>query len=292
MSDPMIEITAPAAVPSMVRAREGIAAALLLSLALHAVVILGLSEWFEEGADSPSIIRATLARASGPPATSAPPSSTAESEGESPVSEPLPDTRDAGTNLAAETSQRPLSNAIATKEGNSDTPESPWQNLDYAATVRQIAGLDAQDPGGQPRVRRIVEDRAETPEDNWYLELLAAKGGAYRQAQLSRSGAGATALRQLAAARRHRRRRNVARRARHRLLRTQGSGRGRRAYRSPCRTLRTVSARHAQADGRCSKSYTPGSSKSGDMARLREPFYGDAQEALDTPHLDPRRFSW
>ena len=175
MSDPMIEITAPAAVPSMVRAREGIAAALLLSLALHAVVILGLSEWFEEGADSPSIIRATLARAGGPPATSAPPSSTAESEGEGPVSEPLQDTRDAGTNLAAETSQSPRSNAIATKEGNSDTPESPWQNLDYAATVRQIANLDAQTPGGHPRVRRIVEDRAETPEDNWYLESWRRK---------------------------------------------------------------------------------------------------------------------
>ena len=173
MSDPTIGITAPAAVPSMVRAREGIAAALLLSLALHAVVILGLSEWFEEGTESPSIVRATLARASGPPAPSAPPSSIAESEGEGPVAESLLDTRDTGMNLAAETSQ--TSNAIATKEGESDTPESPWQNLDYAATVRQIANLDAQTPGGHRRVRRIVEDRAETPEDHWYLESWRRK---------------------------------------------------------------------------------------------------------------------
>ncbi len=175
MSGSTNAITAPVPVPSIGRAREGIAAALLLSLALHAVVILGLSEWFDERADSLSIVRATLARASEPPATSTPPTSTAESQGEGPVAELPLDTRDTGTNLAPETSQRPPANAIATREGESDTPESPWQNLDYAATVRQIANLDAQTPGGHPRVRRIVEDRAETPEDNWYLESWRRK---------------------------------------------------------------------------------------------------------------------
>ena len=179
MSDPTIEITAPAAFPPMVRAREGIAAALLLSLALHAVVILSLSEWFEEGAESPSIIRATLARASGPPATSAPPASTAEPEEEGPVAEFLPDTRDTGTRQAAATSQRPAANAIVTRQGKGDSPESLWRNLGYAATVRQIANLGAQNPAGnpagQPRVRRIVEDRAQTPEDNWYLESWRRK---------------------------------------------------------------------------------------------------------------------
>ena len=177
MSDPTTAITAPPAVPPAARAREGIAAALLLSLVLHAVVILGLSEWFEEGAESPSIVRATLARASGPPATTAPPSSTAESEGEGvgPVSEPLLDTRDAGT--VSETSQP--SNAIASGAGEDDTTEPPWRNLDYAATVRQIADLDVENPVGNPgaqtRVRRIIEERTQTPEDDWYLESWRRK---------------------------------------------------------------------------------------------------------------------
>ena len=187
MSDSTTEITVPPAVAPIVRAREGIAAALLLSLALHAVVILGLSEWFEERADSPSIVRATLARASGPPATPAPPASTGEPEAEGPVAEFLSDARDTGTHQAAATSQRPAANAIVTMQGKGDAPESPWQNLGYAATVRQIANLGAQNlagnpagnpvgnPVGQPRVRRIVEDRAETPEDNWYLESWRRK---------------------------------------------------------------------------------------------------------------------
>ena len=175
MSDSTTDITVLPAVPPIVRAREGIAAALLLSLALHAVVILGLSEWFEERADSPSIVRATLARASGPPAPSAPPASTAEPEEEGLVAESLPDTRDTETHQAAATSQRPPADAIVTREGKGDSPESPWRNLDYAATVRQIANLDARNPVGQPRVRRIVEDRAETPEDNWYLESWRRK---------------------------------------------------------------------------------------------------------------------
>ncbi len=179
MSDLTTEITVPPAVAPIVRAREGIAAALLLSLALHAVVILGLSEWFEERDDSPSIVRATLARVSGPPATSAPPASTAEPEEEGPVAESLPDTRDTGTHQAAATSQRPPADAIVTTEGKGDSPESPWRNLDYAATVRQIANLDARNrvgnPVGQPRVRRIVEDRAETSEDNWYLDSWRRK---------------------------------------------------------------------------------------------------------------------
>ena len=185
MSDPTTAITAPPAVPPAARAREGIAAALLLSLVLHAVVILGLSEWFEEGAEAPSIVRATLARASGSPATTAPPSSTAESEGEGegegvgPVSEPLLDTRDTGT--VSETSQP--SNAIASGAGEDDTTEPPWRKLDYAATVRQIADLDVENPVGNPvgnpgaqtRVRRIIEERTQTPEDDWYLESWRRK---------------------------------------------------------------------------------------------------------------------
>ena len=60
-------IKPPPAVPPVTRPRKGIAVALLLSLGLHAIVILGLIDWFQDAPDSPSIVRATLARVSGPP---------------------------------------------------------------------------------------------------------------------------------------------------------------------------------------------------------------------------------
>ena len=54
-------------------------------------------------------------------------------------------------------------------------PESPAPGLDYAATLRGIVELDAREAGAQPRVRRIVEDRTETSEDDWYLESWRRK---------------------------------------------------------------------------------------------------------------------
>ena len=170
MSDPTTGITAPAATPPVSRARQGIAAALLLSLALHAVVLLGLSEWFEQSPESPSIVRATLATASRSAAVPAPPVPAAEPQGEGPVAEPVPDLRAAGANPASETSREPAANPVAPMDV---APEAP--TLDYAATVRQIVDLDARNAGAQPRVRRIVEDRTETSEDDWYLESWRRK---------------------------------------------------------------------------------------------------------------------
>ena len=170
MSDPTTGITAPAAMPPIPRSRQGIAAALLLSLALHAIVLLGLSEWFEEASEAPSIVRATLATASGSAAVPAPPASAAEPQGEGPVAETLPDPRAAGVNPASETSRQPAANPIAPMDA---APEGP--TLDYAATVRQIVDLDARNAGVPPRIRRIVENRTETSEDDWYLESWRRK---------------------------------------------------------------------------------------------------------------------
>ncbi len=170
MSDPTTGITAPAAMPPIPRPRQGIAAALLLSLAVHAVVLLGLSEWFEQSPESPSIVRATLATASRSAAIPAPPASAAEPQGKSPVAETLPDPRAAEVNPASETSRQPAANPVAPMDAALEGP-----TLDYAATVRQIVDLDARSAGARPRIRRIVEDRTETSEDDWYLESWRRK---------------------------------------------------------------------------------------------------------------------
>ena len=172
MSTRAIRLTAPPAVPPAVRPRKGVAVALLLSLALHAVVILGLIDWFQDAPDSPSIVRATLARMSGPPATSP---STADSEPARPVGQSSSAGPASGTDKPAETPLRPVPNPAIAKDIDPITPEVPGQRLDYAATVRQIANLDTRYPTAQARVRRIVEGQPQTPEDAWYLESWRRK---------------------------------------------------------------------------------------------------------------------
>ena len=172
MSTPAIRITAPPAVPPLIRRRRGIAVALLLSLGLHAILILGLIDWFQDAPDSPSIVKATLTRLSAPPATS---TTAGESAPARPVAQRLGEPTATGAGEPAEMPLRPVPDPVATTEVKSDQPGSPGQNLDYAATVRQIAALDARDPAGQPRIRRIVEGRTQTAEDDWYLESWRRK---------------------------------------------------------------------------------------------------------------------
>ncbi len=207
MSVPAIRITAPATVPAVVRPRKGITVALLLSLGLHAIVILGLIEWFEDAPEcpaadafgfacgpaplvdhetivpdrwrspdtfvpwkSPSIVRATLAAANAPPAIPAPLPHAAEPPVEGPVPTSRSDTNVVGRNPAAEKPQRPPTDPAASLDGSASE-----RNLDYAAALRQIADLDARQAGVPPRVRRIVEERTETSEDAWYLESWRRK---------------------------------------------------------------------------------------------------------------------
>ena len=173
MSAPAIQITAPPAVPPVVTPRKGIAVALLLSLGLHAIVILALIDWFKDSPESPSIIRATLAHAGEPATVPKPPASTIHNVG--PFVQPPPDARGAETDTAAETPQRPGADAIVNVVGTDDVPEPPGRSLDYAAAVRQIADLDASSAGAQPRIRRIVDGRTETAEDDWYFESWRRK---------------------------------------------------------------------------------------------------------------------
>ena len=171
MSTPAIRITAPTAAPSIITPRrKGVAVALLLSLALHAILILGLIDWFQDAPDSPSIVKATLTRMSAPPAASTAPGESAPAR---PVAQPPGEPTATGTGEPAEMPPRP--DPVTTAEVKNDQSESPRQNLDYAATVRQIAALDARDPAGQPRIRRIVEGRTQTAEDDWYLESWRRK---------------------------------------------------------------------------------------------------------------------
>ena len=170
MSAPAIRITAPPAVPPLTRRRRGIAVALLLSLGLHAIVIMGLIDWFQDAPDSPSIVRATLTRMSAPPAS---PPNPAESAPEGPVVQSANDTP--GPNKAAETLLQPAANAVIASEDSSTAPESPDLNLDYADALRQIVNLDTGNPISSPRVRRIVEGRTQTAEDTWYLESWRRK---------------------------------------------------------------------------------------------------------------------
>lgn len=170
MSAPAIRITPPPAVPPLTRRRRGIAVALLLSLGLHAIVILGLIDWFQDASDSPSIVKATLTRMSAPPAASQNPD---ESVPARPVVQPANDTP--GPNKVAEALLQAPANAVIASEESITAPESPDLNLDYADTVRQIVNLDAGNPGVSPRVRRIVEGRTHTAEDTWYLESWRRK---------------------------------------------------------------------------------------------------------------------
>ena len=170
MSTPAIRITPPPAVPPLTRRRRGIMVALLLSLGLHAIVILGLIDWFQDAPDSPSIVRATLTRMSPPPAASQNP---AESAPAHPAVQPANDTP--GPNEAAETLLQPPANPVIAGEDSITAPESPDLNLDYTDTVRQIVSLDAGNPGESLRVRRIVEGRTHTAEDTWYLESWRRK---------------------------------------------------------------------------------------------------------------------
>ena len=173
MSVPAIQIGAPPAVPPAARPRRGIAIALLLSLALHVIVILSLVEWFKDAPESPSIVRATLARADEPAVIPSPRALTAEPEAARSVA--LPETPDTAPDKAAETPQQPVASAMVTKANEDDTGESPGRRLDYAATVRQIATLGTGNAGVQPRIRRIVDGRADTPEDHWYFESWRRK---------------------------------------------------------------------------------------------------------------------
>lgn len=169
MSTRAIRLTAPPAVVPAVRPRRGVAVALLLSLGLHAVVILGLIDWFQDAPNSPSIVRATLARMSGPP-TSA---STAETTPG--PAQTLNDTPAPGADQPAETSLRPVPNPTIATVIEPATTGVPGQSLDYAATVRQIANLDTRYPAAQARIRRIVEGQTQTSEDAWYLESWRRK---------------------------------------------------------------------------------------------------------------------
>lgn len=173
MSVQAIHIAASPSVPSNVRPRKGIAVALLLSLALHAVVVLGLTEWFKSAPESPSIVRATLA-GSGEGSAIPPPGSTAAPHEMRSVERPLADALPTRTGTPEE---RPAATPAA--EHDSTTPGSPGGKLDYVATVRRIANLNAPNAGAdaaaQSRVRRIVEGRTETPEDTWYLESWRRK---------------------------------------------------------------------------------------------------------------------
>lgn len=173
MSTPAIRITPPPAVPPVIRSRKGVTVALLLSLGLHAIVILALIDWFRDAPESPSIVRATLARVGEPATVPVPPAATMENA--DPVAQPLPKARDSETDTAAEMPQRHADDAIVNVVAADDGVESPGQSLDYAATVRQIANLDARTAAAQPRIRRIVDGRAETPEDDWYFESWRRK---------------------------------------------------------------------------------------------------------------------
>ena len=170
MSVPAIQMPAPPAAPAVGKPRKGFTVALLLSLALHAVVMLSLIEWFEDAPESPSIVRATLASANGRPAVSAPPLPMAKPQVEAAGPESLPDTSDTGRNPAAETPLRPAVSRVASTDETSSE-----RNLDYTTALRQIADLDAREAGVQPRVRRIAEGRTETSEDDWYLESWRRK---------------------------------------------------------------------------------------------------------------------
>lgn len=170
MSAPAIRITAPPAVPPLTRRRRSIAVALLLSLGLHAIVILGLIDWFQDAPDSPSIVRATLTRMSAPPAPSP---NTSEPVPARPAVQPTNDTP--RPDKAAETLLQPTANAVIADEDSSTAPESPDLDLDYADALRQIVNLDAGNLASSPRVRRIVEGRTQTAEDTWYLESWRRK---------------------------------------------------------------------------------------------------------------------
>ena len=172
MSAPAIQITRPPAVPPVAPRRKGVAVALLLSLGLHAIVILALIDWFTETPESPSIVRATLARVAEPAAVPELPASTTESVEAHPVAQPLPETRKPETGTTA---QRPAADELVNVVGAELATGSPGRSLDYAATVRQIANLDTSNVGAEPRIRRIVDGRTETSEDDWYFESWRRK---------------------------------------------------------------------------------------------------------------------
>jgi len=163
---------APPAVAPVVTPRKGVAVALLLSLGLHAIVILALIDWFTETPESPSIVRATLARVAEPSAAPGSPASTMESEEVRPVAQPLPETREPESSTAAEA---PAAEEVVNVVGARLAPESPDRSLDYATTVRRIANLDTSNVGAEPRIRRIVDGRTETSEDDWYFESWRRK---------------------------------------------------------------------------------------------------------------------
>ena len=135
-------------------------------------MILGLVDWFQDAPESPSIIRATLARVSGPAPAS--PSATESEQGRT-IEQPLSKPPAAASHRAAEVPRQPVSERFIAGEAESAMPELPAPELDYPATLRGIVELDARKAGAQPRVRRIVEDRTETSEDDWYLESWRRK---------------------------------------------------------------------------------------------------------------------
>ena len=149
---------------------------MLLSLGLHAIVILGLVDWFQDAPDSPSIVKATLARVSSPTATSSP---AAEPLQAPPTAQSLSEPPATATDGATESTHRPVAIPVTTGQVESATSESQasarCQPLDYAAAVRQIADAGTPYASEQSRVRRIVEGRTQTPEDAWYLESWRRK---------------------------------------------------------------------------------------------------------------------
>ena len=128
------------------------------------------------------------------------------------------------------------------QEERSATP-SAFGN--YEDTVRQIAGIPAEDVGG-PRVRRVTGASPTTTETAYYFESWRRK--VQRVGQLNYPEAARTArlygsLRLLG---RHRRRRRPGGRACARFLRASRARRGGGSHRTPRRAVRAVPARHAQ----------------------------------------------
>ena len=192
MNTPAIQINAPTAGPPVITPRRSIAVALLLSLAVHAIVILALIDWSGDAPDAASIVRATLTHTGAPAATSPDAAAAAPARpvvqprhdppgaGEDPAAEPRPTRLDhelPATVLATKVGDGsgPEANAVIAVEDGSAAPTSRGLNLDYAESLRRIARLDADNPAGSPRVRRIAEGRAHTAEDTWYLESWRRK---------------------------------------------------------------------------------------------------------------------
>lgn len=161
-------------------ARDRMAFALFFAAAIHAGLIVGLGSPFPAPTERAPTIAITLAPPAPEPAAGDPASPAHDVPAPEAATQPAPPAQ----------IQEPVAPAAPRTTPQEERSATPSAFGNYEDTVRQIAGIPAEDVGG-PRVRRVTGASPTTTETAYYFESWRRK--VQRVGQLNYPGAARTA---------------------------------------------------------------------------------------------------